>query len=933
MFKYALKRVIRSYRLFVALTLGVLVATTFFASTNVAADILARNALDSSLEGVLYEYNVNSVTSNWSEDTLSDIESELSQVPEVTNYTKVTTINYDYNNSDDTSFQIFGVEWNSLFTHNLNVISGSDTLAANETYIVSGSTNESLFSIGEVIPVTITLELTAPPYISEVEWNFTIAGLVSIPIDVREALQQNQFAGALLGAFGINFESPYNMMLTNWDLSSLPIIEYADTFENRVRFSLENSYQVSIDRTSIIDPYDIEGSQQEIQNIQKKIDSRLERFDVNIISNLQFPLLAYTITSLMMNFTFISLSLPIFFMAYFTGTMVSDVSYNLRRREIGLLLTKGHKQKTIRNMLLIEGLVVGAIAGGASVFLGSLISWTVLQVPGLTFFAVLSNNSSAITLSVILGMSLALISVWKPANRASKLEILDALKQYVYVEETAEYKRLLPTISFVLGSFKLSLWILGISASQLVDLLNIGGNITLAIGIIAFVALDSVLNYIGPLLFLYGTTKLFLRGSQRFQEIVVNAGSRFFGAFGKLATRNVKRNPARTAAMVFLISLIVSYGVFAIGSLYSENDVVERNALYDVGADVRLELKSSANLTQVLDIVDANEHVISTTTEYRLTLRTGSTTISTRGIDPNSWLNTAFWEEGWFIGDVHEMMDQLNDNGIILSLSIANELGVIVGDNISVRSSVFGDTHNLEIVGLIGYQSLLEGFVTRIGGSGGTQDLQLSVSGDYPSFVSESFLNSSDFIDSATRHILIDTLQGTNGTALQEEFHDEFPSLQSSASFTSEIVDYWARPIDSGITKIRWVAIAFSVILAFVGTTLVIVLTLREKDAEIALLTVRGFTKWQLFKTLLAEMMVMVIFSLLLGSFVGLVEIFGNVSQLNDSVSGLIRYNIIILGSSGLTMLGIIGVVVLAAAFPVWLASRRPESKVDVLRA
>ena len=56
----------------------------------------------------------------------------------------------------------------------------------------------------------------------------------------------------------------------------------------------------------------------------------------------------------------------------------------------------------------------------------------------------------------------------------------------MYVEETSEYKRLLPTIAFVLGSYKIILWTLGISASQMVDLLNLGGNITLAILIIVF---------------------------------------------------------------------------------------------------------------------------------------------------------------------------------------------------------------------------------------------------------------------------------------------------------------------------------------------------------------------------------------------------------------------------------------------------------------
>jgi hypothetical protein len=631
MFKYALKRVVRSYRLFVALTLGVLVATTFFASTNVAADILARDALDGSLEGVIYDFNVNSADSNWSEDTLDEIESELSQIPEITDYTRMTATGYTHNGTLNSqllpAFQIFSIEWDSLYTEGLDIVAGGETLGPNETYVVSGSVNETLFSVGDIVTVPIGIELSVPPYATTIEWNYTVAGIVDLPEAAREGLQQNQFAGILRGAFGFSFEFPYNVMISDYDLSGLPLLNAVAGIENKTSTSLFNSYHIEIDRTGLIDPYDIEASSQSITAIQNRIASRLERFDVEVSSNLMLPLLTYMIISIMMNFTFFTLSLPIFFMAYFTGTMVSDVGYNLRRREIGLLLTKGYKRGTIRNMLLIEGVIVGAIAGGASVFLGSYISWMVLQIAGLDFVTVLANNISAITLSIILGMILALVSVWRPANRASKLEILDALKQYVYIEETSEYKRLLPTLAFILGSFKLILWILGISADQMFSLLNIGGNITLAIIVLAVVALDQLLNFIGPLLFLYGTTKLFLRGSQRFQEIIVNAGQRFFGAFGKLATRNIKRNPARNAAMVFLISLIVSYGVFAVGSLYSENDLVERNALFEVGADVRLEFANGANLTSALETIEAHEDVDSATIEYRLNLLTGSTII------------------------------------------------------------------------------------------------------------------------------------------------------------------------------------------------------------------------------------------------------------------------------------------------------------------
>ncbi|MDH4215238.1 MAG: hypothetical protein OEV85_15090, partial [Candidatus Thorarchaeota archaeon] len=92
------------------------------------------------------------------------------------------------------------------------------------------------------------------------------------------------------------------------------------------------------------------------------------------------------------------------------------------------------------------------------------------------------------------------------------------------------------------------------------------------------------------------------------------------------------------------------------------------------------------------------------------------------------------------------------------------------------------------------------------------------------------------------------------------------------------------------------------------------------------------FSKWQLFKTLLAEVMVTVLFALLLGVLVGYVENLGQIASLNGNSAGLIRYRMVLGGASGNTILLLLSVVLLAAIIPVWWASRRPESKIDLLR-
>ncbi|MHA1964104.1 MAG: ABC transporter permease [Candidatus Thorarchaeota archaeon] len=928
MFRYAFKRVARSYRLFIALTIGVLLATSFFAATNVAADVLSRDALNASVEEYLYDFSVDSTASNWTVSDIEDLEDSILEVDGVVASTHSSQFTFEVNNTG-VNMTLAGLDMSSDLTSGMQLISGRPTLGPNETYIVSGSTNESLFALDQIVEIEIVVfKGFLPPSI--IRRNLTVAGLVYLPSYTRDSIFQNQLGGlfALLGglgggAMGFFGDTSYNMMLADWDMFVESVLQEASEVVDHSKVAVRNLIHFQIDRPRYLDPYDVEASLARLTALGDVISVRASPYDGDVISNLQMPLTFYMFTQLAMNIQFISLALPVFLLAYFTGTMVSDVGYNFRRREIGLLLTKGYQRHTIKRMFLVEGALVGGIAGAFSIFLGTAASYYVLGVTGVNIFAAVLSNSVAVILSIMVGMFLGLFSVWRPAGRASKLEILDALKQYIFVEDVSEYKRLLPTISLVLGSYKLIVWLLGIDMGGLLGSINFG-NFVMAILTVVWVMIDSILNYIGPLLFLYGATRVFMKGSLRFQEAVVNAGKRFFGAFGNLATRNVKRNPARTASLVFIISLIVSYGIFAAGSLYSQYDYTERTARYDVGADVRIQLNAGSNMTEMLDDVSAYENVEAVTPEYHLDLRAGTNTIETRGIRPDEWVDVGYWEPQWFSGDVSEMLDALGDDGIIISRDIARRLELNVGDEINVDGPFGSGTFALTIVGLIGYQSVIE--IAFAGFS-------FTMGGNYISIVSETFLNDSMLIHTSTANVLVDTAPDVNGTVLQEQFVLNLGDVFTSYSVTSEVADYQSSTVRSGTTKIQWLAISFAIILAMVGTGLVVLLTLREKDAEIALLSVRGFSKWQLFKTLLAEVMVTVLFSLLLGILVGFAQNLGQAAQLNQNATGLIRYQVTLGGAAFNTNLILVGVVFLAAIIPVWWASRRPESKVDILRA
>ncbi|MFX1604755.1 MAG: hypothetical protein ACFFDD_02505, partial [Promethearchaeota archaeon] len=349
MFRYAFKRVARSYRLFIALTIGVLLATSFFAATNVAADVISRDALNASVEGYIYDFAVESSSSNWSTSDIQDLESTiLASDDGITASTHSTQLKFEYNNTG-LNMTLAGIEMSSPLTTGMQLISGRSSLGPNETYIVLGSANESLFALDQVVEVEVVVK--GFPFPSIIRRNFTVAGLVSFPEDTRDAILQapafnlfDLFTGGGVGggAFAFFGASTYNLMITDWDLSISSILQEASEISNHISVGLRNLIHVQIDRQRVLDPYDIDASLARLNGIESVISVPVSAYNGDIISNLRSPLTIYQFTSIFMNLQFISLSLPVFLLAYFSGTMVSDVGYNFRRREIGLLLTKGY---------------------------------------------------------------------------------------------------------------------------------------------------------------------------------------------------------------------------------------------------------------------------------------------------------------------------------------------------------------------------------------------------------------------------------------------------------------------------------------------------------------------------------------------------------------------------------------------------------------
>ncbi len=920
MFRYALKRVVRGYKLSLALMVGVLIATTFFGSMVMSADVLTQNALSDALEGLDYDAQIKANNITWSTSQFDELASVLTGIPEVQSIDLYTSFSYVYNETTGPTVNIIGMEQDSMIWQSLQHINGSLTLGANETYVVSSSQNASLFSIGDTIEVPIRALKSSPPFFETVAINLTIAGFVDISENTARLLNPPRTMSFGFIEFEVGDWRQYNIMLTDWNTTVKPLLEWYGNQENVTKFSVSEGFLCRLNRDLVIDPYDVSASATNVDDALSKIEDRTAAYNTRIVNVVGATLRNLSFVSTILVLSFVSLAAPIIFMGWYSSTMLSDVSYNLRRREFGLLQTKGYGPKSIKRMLQLEGVIVGLIAGTLGLLFGTGLAMIISNSSFENLIGAVVGSWMNSVIIVVFGLILAVWSVRGPADRASKLEPLDALKQYVYIEEQREYRRLLPTIAVVLGTYKIIVWALGINMQTfLVSALRM--NFILFIAVALWSPVDAFLNFAGPILFLYGITKILLRGSQKFQEGIVNAARRFFGAFGKLATRNVQRNPMRNATLVFVVSLIVSYGIFSVGSLFSEQDRLTRTNYYEVGADVSAVFPAGTNITTQVDQISQIDGVSDVTTEEWVTLSTTKGPLDVRGINATTWTKAAFYEGSWFTGaPVDEMLSNFTGAKIILSISVARSLDLRVGNNITVRGPN-NDVHQMSVVGLVGYASPLEEFLG-----------QFAFSGSYPSYVPMDFIKSQSWSVYTTPHVLIKAVQGANGTAIEEEITALFPEVEETDSLTTRTTEMEENEFQMAGLRSRWVGIAFAVALAVIGTGLVIGLTLKEKEYEVTLLGVRGFTRSQILKVLSGEVLVMVIFSLLLGVGTGLIQLFGDVSNASQNTTTLIRPRIVLGLPTILSMFAVILAVVLAAIIPVILASRLTEEKIDILR-
>jgi ABC-type antimicrobial peptide transport system permease subunit len=454
-------------------------------------------------------------------------------------------------------------------------------------------------------------------------------------------------------------------------------------------------------------------------------------------------------------------------------------------------------------------------------------------------------------------------------------------------------------------------------------------NILLSILFAVWIAIDSVLTPIGPLLFFWGFTKIFVRGSLGFQRLMTKA-ARFLGDLRVLATRNLRRNPARAASVAFLVSLIIGYGFQTVGSLASEEDYIIRQVKANVGADISVSPNSLANISTVRENITGMSGVASTALEFSFYGETSSQSLKLVAIEPQEWSSTAYYENEWFTGTnaataFQEMAAE--NHTIILEKTTASNLNLQTNDYITLQIGY--TTVKLRVVGFFGREI-----------SGASQPVfrprESYLGSLFRSYVPANLYHAVNSSVYASGEVLVKLETNANGANIASQIRNLKTSDINYVSSVAEQLEHReTNLLLTGTTSIQRIGVIFAVVAASVATGLIAMVSLQERKKEVTIMNVRGLSYKQLIGILLAENLSIIVFSIVLGIIAGLIIVHGSIVALNTTqYVTLVTHRMIFSPDAVLTLSASLILIFVSSIIPVIIITKRYVSKLErIVRA
>ncbi|MEO8518629.1 MAG: FtsX-like permease family protein [Dermatophilaceae bacterium] len=547
-----------------------------------------------------------------------------------------------------------------------------------------------------------------------------------------------------------------------------------------------------------------------------------------------------------------------------------------RSRELALFRALGASRRQIARSVLFEALVVGFVGSTVGLLLGF-----ALAVGIKALFALIGLDLSGSPLifephtavaAYLVGMLVTAFAAYLPGRRAGRIAPVEAMRDDGAMAESSIRRRtLIGTAMTVAGAAAMGV---GLFTDVPNAIAYIGGGILLVV-----IGISLASPVIGrPVIALVGVVY-----------------RRMFGAVGRLAEQNARRNPRRTAAtasaLMVGLTLVSMMAVFGQSAKASVDKTINKSFAADYVVSNAVGVPFSPAIVDQVQRVPG----VGAVARFRYAAaKVGSDSTQIGGIEP------APFAQAMKVTMDSGSVSSLTGRTVLVERNRAKALGLKVGDKVTM--SIAGNRASYPVVGIFeGLPGIYSEYLTSLEA--------ISSAGVVPADNS-AYVVRSPGADPAKVRAGIDAVIADLPTV----------TLKDQSQYAAE----QRAPIDQ-LLMLIYALLGLAVVIAVLGIVNTLALSVIERTREVGLLRAVGLSRRQLRTMVRLESMVISVLGAVLG--VGLGVVFGIALQRSQA-------------DSGIEVLSVPGVqlvifVVLAALIgilaAVWPARR--AARLDVLRA
>ena len=577
------------------------------------------------------------------------------------------------------------------------------------------------------------------------------------------------------------------------------------------------------------------------------------------------------VTTFLLVFAGIALTVGAFLIVNTFSILVAQ-----RSRELALLRAIGASRRQVARSVLLEAGVVGLVGSAVGVGLGVLLAVAITEVFRRIGFDLSDNplvlEPRTVVVSLVVGVLVTVTAAYLPARRAGSVSPVAAMRDDVTLAESGLRWRI------TVGAVLLAAGIGGMAAG----LLGVGSEPTYVLGAGAFGVLVGT-ALLSPVLG---------------RPVLAGLGwtyRRAFGAVGRMAEQNTRRNPRRTAATasalmigVSLVTMMAVLGASAKASLdqtLAEDIIADYVVTNPVGQPFSSSVaRSVAQVPGVSEVAQVRGALLQVD---------GDRDFAT-AVDPDAIAAVARPEVA--TGSLAD----LDSTSAAVSTTYAREQGLAVGSTATIGYA--GDDSEATVVATYVADSVLQ------------SDVTMSLEGF-----------DAIGVPPTDRAVYVLAAPGTDRAALSAGLDRVVADLPTvSVNDQAEFAAEQREPIDR-LLFIVYALLGLAVVIAVLGIVNTLALSVIERIREIGLLRAVGLSRRQLRTMLRLESVAIALLGAVLGVVVGLAFALALQRSLADD-------GLDVLAVPGVQLAGFVvvaGVVgVLAALWP-----GRSAARLDVLRA